>query len=58
MESKFLHLYMLTFVQSKWTLVFNDFSKTVDDAIINFGINWLGLQSDFDDFEGLHDKDL
>jgi hypothetical protein len=49
---------MLTFVQSKWTLVFNDFSKTVDDAIINFGINWLGLQSDFDDFEGLHDKDL
>ncbi len=49
---------MNTFVKSVEALVFGDFFKTVDHAIV-VSVPWsLSLKSDFDDLERLHDEHL
>ena len=48
----------VTFVEREWAFIFYDFVKAVEDAIVD-GIGFaLSLESNFDDFEGLHDEYL
>ena len=47
-----------TFEESKRTLVFYNFCEAIDYSTILGCFFRLGLQSDFDNFEGLHDEDL
>lgn len=47
-----------TFPECEEALAFNDFGEAVNDAGVLRCCLVLCLQSDFDDFKGLHDKDL
>jgi hypothetical protein len=47
-----------TFIQSKESFVFNNFGETVDDTSVGLVTSLLGLESDLNDFKGLHDNDL
>lgn len=47
-----------TFVECEESFIFDDFHKTIGNAVVHFISGRLGLQSDLDDFEGLHDEDL
>lgn len=45
-------------VESQRPLLRDNLGQAVDDAIIDLGVLGLGLETHFDDFKGLHDKDL
>ena len=48
----------VTFVEREWSFCFYDFVEAVEDAIVD-GVGFaLSLESDLDDFEGLHDEYL
>jgi hypothetical protein len=47
-----------TFVQSKESFVFNNLGETVDYTSVGLVTGLLGLESDLNDFKGLHDDDL
>lgn len=48
----------VTFVEREWAFGFNDFAEAVEDAVVDWVGFALSLESDFDDFEGLHDEYL
>ena len=47
-----------TFEESERTLIFYDFSEAINYSAILWCLFRLCLQSDFDNFEGLHDENL
>lgn len=47
-----------TLVESGESLLFVDFIETVENALVFRIMEWLVDEADFDDFEGLHNKDL
>lgn len=57
-ELRFLTYQNVTFVKGKWALIFDNFGETIYDTLVLGILLILGLESDLNDFKGLHDSDL